>query len=310
MPREPRRWQPTCPPPPPLVRPIRLSPRNAEGPTRGEAKGPTWRSTSHGFYVPSWVDGSVPEQRIAEQSVRLPAGGAVTGWAACRLWGAGFMDGLGRDGRTPMPVPLVVGRSRVRGDESVTVWRDRIEPAEVAVRYGVPCARPLRALFDAMRRAEERREAVVDMDMMAAAELVSVGRMDDYRRTRIGWLGAPQVDWALRLASEHSRSPNETRMRLIWVLDASLPRPLVNRPVFDPAGRLLGVADLLDLEAGVVGEFDGADHREARRHSADLAREDRFRRHGLEFFLISGPDLLDVDRVVGRMIGSRRRARW
>jgi hypothetical protein len=123
------------------------------------------------------------------------------------------------------------------------------------------------------------------------------------------YLGAPQVDWALQMASEHSRSPNETRMRLIWVLDASLPVPLVNRPVFDRADACWGVADLLDVRAGVVGEFDGADHRQARQHSADLAREDRFRRQGLEFFRISDPDLADVDRVVGRMLTTRRRAR-
>ena len=310
MPREQHRWQPTCPPPTGLVRPVRARPRDPDGPSRGAAGGPDWRSTSHGFYVPSWVDASVPEQRILEQSVRLPAGGAVTGWAGCRLWGAGFFDGLEPDGRTPVPVPLAVGRRHVRGDGSVAVWRDRIDPTEVVTRHGVPCASELRSLFDAVRRAGDRREAVVDIDMMAAAELVSIRRLDGYRATRAGWLGAPQVDWALRLACEHSRSPNETRMRLIWVLDASLPTPLVNRPVFDLAGRLLGIADLLDVEAGVVGEFDGADHRLARRHSADLAREDRLRRHGLELFRISGPDLADVDRVVARMLATRRRALW
>src|SRR3954447_802486 len=65
---------------------------------------------------------------------------------------------------------------------------------------------------------------------------------------------------ALDLASEDSRSPNETRMRLVWVLDAGLPVPAVNQPVYDLDGRLLGVADLLDVAAGVVGEYDGEDH--------------------------------------------------
>jgi len=209
-----------------------------------------------------------------------------------------------------MPVPLAVGGSRIHGDESVAVWQDRIDASEVVLRHGVPCARELRCLFDAMRRAADRREAVVAMDMMAAAGLVSIRRMSCYRRTRTGWLGAPQVDSALQLANEHSRSPNETRMRLIWILDASLPVPQVNRPVFDHTGRLLGVADLLDVQAGVVGEFDGADHRKARQHSSDLAREDRFRRHGLEFFRISGPDLGNLDRVVARMLATHRRALW
>ena len=35
----------------------------------------------------------------------------------------------------------------------------------------------------------------------------------------------------------------------------------MNCPVHDRSGRLLGIADLLDEEAGLVVEFDGADHR-------------------------------------------------
>jgi hypothetical protein len=80
--------------------------------------------------------------------------------------------------------------------------------------------------------------------------------------------------------------------------------------VFDRDGRLLGIADLLDLEAGLVGEFDGADHRSAGRHSRDVRREDGLRRVGLEVFRVTGPDLLDRALVVERMLAARRRARW
>lgn len=73
-------------------------------------------------------------------------------------------------------------------------------------------------------------------------------------------------------------------MRLIWVLDAILPPPSVNSPIYDLTGRLLGIADLLDLQAGVVGEFDGAEHRGARRHTEvdqrDLIAERSVRRLG------------------------------
>jgi hypothetical protein len=161
-----------------------------------------------------------------------------------------------------------------------------------------------------MRWATDLREAVVDMDMMAAARVISIRRMTVYLQQHQGWEGVQQVGAALKLASELSRSPNETRVRLIWVLDARLPPPLVNRPVFSLAGQLLGIADLLDVEAGVAGEFDGADHRSARRHSSDVGREDRFRRHGLEVFRVTGPDIPHVPRVVDRMHGARSRAKW
>jgi len=84
----------------------------------------------------------------------------------------------------------------------------------------------------------------------------------------------------LGLASERSRSPNESRTRLIWEVDAGLPRPLVNQHVWDLHGNLLGIADLLDVEAGLVGEFDGADHRAARMHTSDIGRQERFERIG------------------------------
>jgi hypothetical protein len=64
----------------------------------------TWNA-----YVPASFDAELPEQRIVEQAVRL-RGGAVTGWAALRLAGAAYFDGLAGDGRTRKPVPLAVGR--------------------------------------------------------------------------------------------------------------------------------------------------------------------------------------------------------
>ncbi len=50
-----------------------------------------------------------------------------------------------------------------------------------------------------------------------------------------------------------------------------------SEPIFDRSGRLLGIPDLLDIEAGLAIEYDGDDHRTARRHSSDVGREDLFR---------------------------------
>ncbi len=234
----------------------------------------------------------------------------MTGWASGRLYGAAFLDGLLPDGRALIPVPLAIGATaRIRGDSSVHLLRDRLDASEVVLRHGIWCTRESRGTFDAMRAAPEVREATVVMDMVAAAEISSINRMREYLAAHTRWNGAPQVASALDLASEDSRSPNETRMRLVWELDAGFPRPLVNKPIFDLNGRLLGIADLLDPVAGVVGEFDGADHRSASRHSGDVGREDRFRRHGLEVFRVTGPDLSIRPRVVARMRSARSRSK-
>ena len=70
----------------------------------------------------------------------VSAGGAVTGWAACRLASANFLDGLTPDGRSERPVQLVVGPGQSRRKvEGVDFLQDRIDPAEVVGRLGIPC---------------------------------------------------------------------------------------------------------------------------------------------------------------------------
>jgi hypothetical protein len=78
--------------------------------------------------------------------------------------------------------------------------------------------------------------------------------------------------------------------------------------VHDHGGRILGVADLLDVVAGQVVEFDGAEHRRARRQTADVQKEDRLRRVGLEVIRVTGMELAQRTAVAGRLVGSRERA--
>ena len=249
------------------------------------------------------------EQRVLEASVRLPTGGAVTGWAAARLHGAAYFDGLACDGRTRLAVPLVVPRaSGLRSLPGSTVHRDPLPPEEVVRVAGVSVTVPVRAVFDEMRRVGDPREAVVALDMAAAAELVSLREMRSYAGQRRSWRRGRRPAWAVAMASELSVSPGETRMRLVWVVDAGLPPPLVNQPVWDLDGRLLGVADLLDPHVGLVGEYDGATHRHAHRHARDVHREDLFRRAGLEYVTVTGPDLADPPLLVERIRHARARA--
>lgn len=294
------------------VLPVRVDPAGRSGPTRGQVRGPSWRRTSHGFYVPSDVDGSSATQRVAEQSVRLPPGGAVTGWAAGLLLGATYLDGLEPDGVTPLPVPLAIGPTgHIRGDRAVRLLRDVLPAEEVTTVLGIPCVIPERAAFDAMRTADSLTEAVVSMDLFALGEVTSLRRTRAYVDSLApGRHGTPRVLATLDLASEHSWSPSETRMHMVWRLEAGLPPPLLNRPLFDRCGRLLCYPDLLDVEAGLVGEYDGADHRGAVRHSTDVGREDLLRRHGLEVFRVTGPDLRIPGRVRARMLEARARAKW
>lgn len=99
-------------------------------------------------------------------------------------------------------------------------------------------------------------------------------------------------------------------MKLVWMLDAGFPPPLCNRAVFDLHGNLLGIPDLFDPLAGLVGEYQGADHKDGSRHRKDVAREELFRDHGLEFFELVGGDLRDRRLAAARMANARARARF
>lgn len=306
------RWDPKCSPPNDLVRPVPVDPRGELGPTRGQASGPKWRRTSPGLYVPADTPTDVPEQRILEASKRMPAYAAVTGWAACRLHGARFHDGLEPDGRTLMPVPVVVGgRGWVRRSGGIAITYESLDPDDIVIVAGIPAVRPDRATFDAMRRTPCVRDAVVALECSTMAELVSIRMVADYTRKRAGRTRVGLAREALQLAIEHSRSPNETRLRLIVRLDAGIAGPLhANCAVYARDGKLLGIADLLDEEAGLVIEFDGAEHRRAGRHARDVIKDDDLRDCGLEVLRVTGSQLSDRPTLVERIHAARGRSRF
>jgi hypothetical protein len=256
-----------------LVRPVSIDPQGRTGPTKGQARGPRWRRTSAGLFVPSAVDRDRVEQRILEESCRLPEFGAVTGWAALRLHGAGYFDGLADDGVALLPVPLVVPPGTpLRQKLGTEVHRERLAADEVGVCHGIPCTTSVRAAFDAARRAPDMRRAVVVLDMSFAARLLDPASFREYLSTKVGWPGIRTVMRAADLAEDRSKSPKESELRLIWCLDAGLPAPRCNWPVADAAGRFIGSPDLLSEELAVVGEYDGAEHRSRSRHRGSRSR--------------------------------------
>lgn len=186
--------------------------------------------------------------------------------------------------------------------------RERLAADEARFLCGVPCAVSLRAAFDEARHRGDLRPAEV-LDLALAARLVDGAELSTYVAGKAGWPGARLVRSALPLVDGRSRSPRETALRLIWLLDAGLPPPRCNWPVADADGRVIGAPDLLCEELAVVAEFDGAGHRSKARHRVDVRREDLFRRAGLEYVAFVGADLDDVDLVVDRLRAAVDRAR-
>lgn len=302
-------WHPRADRPDDLVVPVRVDPTGREGPTRHQAAGPKWRQTSAGHHVPAGAPTHV-EQRILEQGSRIRTYGAVTGWAALRWRGGQFFDGTAPYGADPLPVPLVTGGRDLRPDPRVRISKAQLAPDERELVAGIWTAVATRAVFDELRRHGDARQAMVDVEMAIAAKLMDIAGFRSYLSGRNAWTGIGLAREVAAVAGLGCRSPQEVRMALVWMWDAGLPRPLCNVPIFDLEGRLIAIVDLLDIVAGCVGEYQGADHKEGEKHREDVAREQRLRDHGLECFEVVGGDLQDRELTVKRMVNARERSRF
>lgn len=289
------------------MRPVPVDAKGEKGPTPGQARGPNWRRTSPGLYVPADAEFDQPTQRIVEAAALLPPGGAVSGWASLHLAGARYFDG--RLPATELPVLLALGpRGHLPERPGIVQHRQTFAAEEVVMRHGVPCLHVDRALLDEMRRPKDLFDVVGDLDMAMYAELTSLARFTAYVDSQPRREGMERVRIAIGLACERSQSRKETDTRLTWELVAKLPRPLCNVPVVDEQGRFLGRPDLLDAIAGVAGEYDGEHNRATAQRRRDIGREEGFREHGLEYFSVVAGETQNREALARRMLAVRARA--
>lgn len=276
---------------PGLVAPVRVDPDGVTGPTRRQVRGKAWRQTSYGLHVPSTTDPVDPAQRTVEAAALLHPGEAVTGWAAMSWRGARWFSGATPAGE-PRPVTLVAAR-HVLPPPHVEVSQEFLRPGDVEIVDGLPVTAQLWSVCFEARYADGLVDAVVAMDMAAYDDLVSLAELAPYIASRMAPTGIGQARKALSLADENSWSPQETVMRLVWQLVAERPRPLCNVPVFDRVGRHVATPDLIDPEAGVVGEYDGSLHLLGHQRASDLRREGELRALGLEYVTMVTGDRSD-----------------
>jgi hypothetical protein len=263
------------------------------------------------LFVPASVDSSVPEQRIVEACQVMPEYAGVTGWAQLRWAGGRWFDGVDSDGRTERPVVVVTPLTDVRPQPGVQISGEHLDVGELVWQDGLRTTTCLRSLLFEVRVARTLWLAVRAIDLAAFSDLVSIAEFVEYVGHHAGWPGIRQARSACQLADENTWSPRETWLRWVWMCEAGFPRPLMNQPVFDLAGNHIGTPDLLDVEAGLVGEYEGVEahlNQEARHH--DIKREDAFRSVGLEYFTAVGRDAGNRTALAARMAAARSRARW
>lgn len=247
-------------------------------------------------------------RRIRDVVPLLPPGGVVGGWAAAWLHGARWFDG--RTGEVELPVLVCVpGARRMRARPGVRVLRSDLLEDDLAEVVGVPVTSAVRTALDLARLSDSPRRGVTAVDALWAVGATTGPAVLAHLEERPRLRGSPVAREAAAMAVPGVRSPKETELRMLWVLDAGLPVPLVNHRVVDLDGHHLGRPDLLDEEAGLVGEFDGRGHQALDVSTVDHVRQEGLERHGLVVARFTALDVRPehVRRTVWRLRDARRR---
>jgi hypothetical protein len=274
-----------------------------------ELRGPLWRRATHGHYYFALNDAEDPMRPIHDAIGFMPKDGAISGWAAAYLSGVRELDGRRwSDGRRD-PVLLVLPKHRqIRRKEFASV-RAPLADSELTTWGSVLITKPERTCFEMMRRTTVE-EAVVVLDAMLRGGVVSLDSMRAFLAGKAGWNGVPIARTALDLADGRAASCPESRLRYVWQVEAGLPKPAVNVAVLDSYGAFAGIPDLLDETSGLVGEYDGGQHRELVQHTNDNAREERLESLGLVVVRATSVDLKSRRKqLVARLRSGYQRAR-
>jgi len=144
---------------------------------------------------------------------------------------------------------------------------------DVELRHGLPVTTPARTYLDLASRLDLTAlliagDGLARLDPRGVDGLRAVVNEGTGRRgVRLARAGLPLLDPA-------SKSPNETRLRYMCVVQGGLPRPVCNAPVFDAAGDWLAEIDIQwpDVRFGL--EYEGDHHRQRRQWEMDIRRDE------------------------------------
>lgn len=197
-------------------------------------------------------------------ALRLPAGAAIAGPSAARLWGVAHAGGPRDPVHVIAPPSVWLGSRR-----GVRVHQAHVRAGEIAVHDRVARTTPVRTAWDVASWLP-LEEAVAILDQMLALGLVSQDALAGEVVRRRGRRYARRAARAFALTDAGAQSPPESRIRVRLVL-AGLPRPVTQHPV-PVAGGVVLRPDLAWPEYKVALEYDGEWHDERARFHRDRTR--------------------------------------
>lgn len=176
--------------------------------------------------------------------------GIVSGAAASAMHGAEWVE-------ADTSIELVYNCTRPPG--GIVARNERLEEDEITWAGRLPVANPARTAFD-LGRYLARAKAIARLDALMRAAPFSTEEVLVLAKRYRGARGVQMLKNALPLVDGGAASPRETALRLLY-MDAGLPRPTTQIPIFDTDGRLLRTVDMGWEDFMVASEYDGDQHR-------------------------------------------------
>jgi hypothetical protein len=278
------------------------------GVSRRAIAGGSYERSSRGYHRRTAISSSVSSadpptstQRILDATAVLPPGALLGGWAAAYVHGVDTIDGRDHLTLAPLPVPILLPPGSRRRSTPALSYRQSARPPRGEMLHELPVTTLWRTVFDLARWAPDVTEAVVAVDAVLASRLVTRQGLDRSIATAPSRRGIAQVRTAVTLSRAGVGSPWESRLRMFATFELRMVTLQPNRAVFDRGGQLLGIPDLLDVDAGLAIEYDGAGwraershgHRDRRQHREDNIREERLERAGLVVVRVDKADLIE-----------------
>jgi hypothetical protein len=204
-------------------------------------------------YVPKW-DAPSLDDRILAAWLWSRRQAVVSGVAASALHGALWVD-------AETPIELVAPSARPQ--RGLLVRNETLDNDEVMWVKQLPVTTVARTAFD-LGRHLPRRAALARIDALMRATPFSPEDVNLLAKRYRGTRGLRQLKELLPLIDGGAASPRETWLRLLFI-DAGLPTPTTQIPVYDGPGRFVAMLDMGWEEYKVAAEYDGDQHRTDRR---------------------------------------------
>jgi hypothetical protein len=288
---------PTPPVPPRVDRPLDRPGARRAGISDWQLRHRETFRTSRNTYLPRSAALDL-RRRIDAVLLGAPSSAVLSHFSAAAMWG--FQVPLVTDdGLVHLTVPP---GARVRSRADRRIHCSEVPAAETRTLGGLPLTSPSRTWLDLAGRVPPAALLAVTDQMLACGFPA-----DEFPRIiarAAGRRGVVAARSILPSADPLAGSPMESVLRWL-ILDAGLPRPVLQYVVRDRQGRFLGQVDLAWPEQRVIVEFDGDVHRVRHVFVRDVRRQNGLMLAGWQILRFTSADVLGRDRVtVGIIAGA------